>query len=165
MNTGEFTSSAALTWVKGSHSYKFGGSLQTRMEGFEQCQGGWGVYWILRRPNRSTLWRRAARRWRTTNGSPGLGLRQLPSRFAELGEPGALHQRELARQRLWPFYAQDNWKVTRKLTLDLGLRYDLQNPPLEDRNRVSSFSADDSESERRESAGSRDLPGFRAEYL
>ena len=24
----------------------------------------------------------------------------------------------------WGFYAQDSWKVTRKLTLDLGLRYD-----------------------------------------
>jgi TonB dependent receptor-like, beta-barrel len=26
----------------------------------------------------------------------------------------------------WGFYAQDSWKVTRKLTLDLGLRYDYQ---------------------------------------
>src|SRR4029077_18034512 len=24
----------------------------------------------------------------------------------------------------WGFYAQDSWKVTRKLTLDLGIRYD-----------------------------------------
>ena len=24
----------------------------------------------------------------------------------------------------WGFYAQDSWKVTRKLTLDIGLRYD-----------------------------------------
>jgi hypothetical protein len=30
--------------------------------------------------------------------------------------------------------------VTRRLTLDVGLRYDLQNPPIEDRNRSSSFS-------------------------
>ena len=31
------------------------------------------------------------------------------------------------------FYSQDNWKVSRKLTLDIGIRYDLQNPPREDR--------------------------------
>jgi hypothetical protein len=39
-NTGEFSSTAAVTWVKGSHTFKFGGSLQTRMEGFGACQGG-----------------------------------------------------------------------------------------------------------------------------
>ena len=37
-------------------------------------------------------------------------------------------------------FAQDNWKVTRKLTIDIGLRYDSQIPPVEDRNRSISFS-------------------------
>ena len=30
------------------------------------------------------------------------------------------------RKNAWALYIQDNWKITRKLTLDLGLRWDLQ---------------------------------------
>ena len=33
-DTGEFSSLASLSWVKGSHTYKFGGSMHTRMEAF-----------------------------------------------------------------------------------------------------------------------------------
>ena len=75
----------------------------------------------------------------TTNGNPGLGYASFL-----LGLPNSAtvspctsvnwHDRAIA------VYAQDNWKMTRRLTLDMGLRYDLQNPPMEDRNRISSFS-------------------------
>ena len=37
-------------------------------------------------------------------------------------------------------YAQDSWKVTRKLTLDYGLRWDLQQPLNELHDRMISFS-------------------------
>ena len=39
VNTGEFTSSVSLSWVKGSHAYKFGGNMHTRMEGFGNARG------------------------------------------------------------------------------------------------------------------------------
>ncbi|MBV9397174.1 MAG: TonB-dependent receptor [Bryobacterales bacterium] len=138
VNTGEFTSSAALSWVKGSHSYKFGTSGYTRMEGFNQCQGGWGSY-VFSAAQTGQPFSAGGVTLVTTNGSPGLGyasfLLGLPA-SASISPCTSVnwHDRALA------FYAQDNWKVTRRLTLDLGLRYDLQNPPLEDRNRISSFS-------------------------
>jgi hypothetical protein len=138
VNTGEFSSSAALTWVKGSHSYKFGASGQTRMEGFNQCQGGWGVYGFSAAQTGQPFGAGGVT-LATTNGSPGLGyasfLLGLPN-SATLSPCTSVnwHDKALA------FYAQDNWKLTRKLTLDIGLRYDLQNPPREDRNRISSFS-------------------------
>ncbi len=138
VNTGEFTSSAALTWIKGSHSFKFGGSGHTRMEGFNQCQGGWGSY-AYSAAQTGQPFGAGGVTLATTNGSPGLGYASFL-----LGMPNTTsvspctsvnwHDRALAG------YAQDNWKLTRKLTLDIGVRYDLQNPPLEDRNRISSFS-------------------------
>ncbi len=37
------------------------------------------------------------------------------------------------------YYFQDNWKVTPKLTMDLGLRYELDPPPLERVDKIASF--------------------------
>lgn len=44
-------------------------------------------------------------------------------------------------QRLWMAsgFAEDDWKVTPKLTLNLGLRYDFATPPLEAQNRMADF--------------------------
>jgi outer membrane receptor protein involved in Fe transport len=46
-------------------------------------------------------------------------------------------------QRLWMLagFAQDDWKLTRKLTLNLGLRYDFGSPALEGQNRMANFDA------------------------
>lgn len=138
VNTGEFSSSAALTWVEGKHSYKVGVSGQTRMEGFNQCQGGWGSYTFSAAQTGQPFGAGGAT-LATTNGSPGLGYASLL-----LGLPNAASVSPCTsvnwHDRALGFYAQDNWKVTRRLTLDIGLRYDLQNPPREDRNRASSFS-------------------------
>jgi hypothetical protein len=45
--------------------------------------------------------------------------------------------------RYWGFYLQDDWKITRKLTLNLGLRYDFDLPRWEARNRYSYWNLDD----------------------
>jgi hypothetical protein len=39
------------------------------------------------------------------------------------------------KERYWAFYTQDDWKVSRKLTLSLGLRYELPSPLTERFNR------------------------------
>lgn len=43
------------------------------------------------------------------------------------------------RKNAWGFYVQDTWKLTRKLTLDYGLRWDYQDPYHETHNRIGWF--------------------------
>jgi hypothetical protein len=45
-------------------------------------------------------------------------------------------------RKAWAFYAQDDWKVTRKLTLQLGVRYELWTPIGEQFGRQSNFNYD-----------------------
>ncbi len=44
-----------------------------------------------------------------------------------------------SRKIAWAFYAQDDWKVTPKLTVNLGVRYDLWSPIYEQWGRQSNF--------------------------
>jgi hypothetical protein len=43
------------------------------------------------------------------------------------------------RNSNWDFYVQDDWRVTRKLTLNLGLRYDYNTVWSEQHNRIQNF--------------------------
>jgi hypothetical protein len=54
---------------------------------------------------------------------------------ASIGNP----QDPQYRRTAWGFFVQDTWKVSRKLTLDLGIRYDLQPAAVELHRRTSMF--------------------------
>ncbi|MGI8564952.1 MAG: TonB-dependent receptor domain-containing protein [Pyrinomonadaceae bacterium] len=45
------------------------------------------------------------------------------------------------RRHMYSFFAQDDWKVTPKLTVNLGLRYDFGSPAYEEQNHVANFDA------------------------
>ena len=103
-----------LTWVKGSHTLKFG--TEIRREEF-------------------TIFQPAASRGQegfspslTDNpANPSTGGSGFASFLIGLADSGSivnLHNVDYFRP-LYSFYGQDDWKVTPKLTLNLGLRYEL----------------------------------------
>lgn len=53
-------------------------------------------------------------------------------------ELSALHRVEY-NQRMHFFYGQDDWHITKQLTLNIGLRYELATPPFETNNQLANF--------------------------
>jgi hypothetical protein len=116
------TANANLTWVKNNHTYKFGAEMI--IEGFPD-KGNYranGIFNISAtstgNPNEQALG--AAAPITTGFGYASFLLGQVDNLNINPPTQSKLGDHSLG------FYAQDTWKVTRKLTLDYGLRYDYQ---------------------------------------
>jgi len=117
------TGNANLTWVKGNHNYKFGGEFS--VEGFPDISfyRSNGIFNFAAsetgNPNEQAMGLNAA------TGTTGFGYASFL-----LGQVDNLNINPPQQSKLgyhsFAFYAQDSWKVTRKLTVDYGLRYDFQ---------------------------------------
>jgi hypothetical protein len=114
------TANTSLTWVKGNHTYKFGGELI--IEGYPS-ESNWRANGNFTFSNAETSdpWQNGM----PLNYSNGTGFNYAS--FL-LGTPDSFSlvpptQTKLGNHQ-FAFYAQDSWKVTRKFTLDYGLRYD-----------------------------------------
>jgi hypothetical protein len=112
---------ANLTWVKNNHTFKFGG--EAGIEGY---------------PNSNFLNTNGVFNFSANEtGLPYLNAANPPGTSSTIGLPYASFLlglpnnynvsvpavAKLGKHQLG-FYVQDSWKVTRKVTLDLGLRYD-----------------------------------------
>ncbi|MDQ3257252.1 MAG: TonB-dependent receptor, partial [Acidobacteriota bacterium] len=116
-----------ISWTRGNHTLRFGGDLRFR-KNFAGTSS-------------------SARGSITANG-------QFTSRVPGQGAGSALADLLLGqtsnatlttlltgdfRDNYYGFYANETWRVTPRLTLNLGLRYDIQTPMWEANNRISNF--------------------------
>ncbi len=113
------TANVSLTWVKGNHTYKAGGEMI--VEGFPQqsaVRANGGFNW-------SNL--ETANPWEVGQASFPFQT-GFPYASFLLGAVDSLNYSALTDSRLGNhtigLFVQDTWKVTRKLTLDYGLRWD-----------------------------------------
>ena len=149
-NTGTTSYGDSLSWVHGSHNVKFGADFRNiRESGFNSFNSrrqvdlrgnfqGFGGQ-LLGVDNSlqgfSTLEDDASAYW----GFVGFDL------YAQYFNKGANRQstdNKDFRQHEYDFFAQDSWKIRRNLTLNLGLRYQLNGVPYEEHANLSNLFQD-----------------------
>jgi Carboxypeptidase regulatory-like domain len=129
------TGLASLSWVHGNHSIKFGAEWRRDIYSYSSVAGAWGTYGFS---NDETA--------QIVNGSSNIGGNTSGLAYASFllgavdsGNIKTPWQYSLASQGV-NLYLQDTWRVTPKLTLDYGLRWDGTRPYNEQFNRMSGFS-------------------------
>ena len=118
----------SFTIIHGRHSFKMGANLERRQHGFFQTQNARGDFFFdpLMTEN-------------LTDGSGGSDVASFllgyPSSAFRDGQKGTFGM------RWWEFssYFMDDFRVNSKLTLNLGLRYDLFTPMVEQHDRLANF--------------------------
>ena len=125
-----FQEQDGVTWTRGQHTFKFGGDIRRRQITEFQTNRGNGRF----------------------NFSPGFTAMPGVSGSGNSMASFALGYATLIEQDFtlaWPgirgiesgVYAADDWRVTKKLTLNLGLRWEYYSPYSEVANRWSNFDA------------------------
>jgi len=109
-----------ISWTKGAHQLKFGGS--------------WAIY-----KKQQDLFGNTQGAFNFGNVFTGLDfsdfLLGLSTGYTEL----AVQDRGFWNNQSWAFYGQDNWRVNKRLTLNLGLRWDGVPHTYEANNRMGNF--------------------------
>jgi hypothetical protein len=123
--------SGDLTWARGAHSLKFGFAqywLQTNFDSAQQSEGTLSFTGIYTRQG--------------TAGSNIFG--GFPDFLTGQASAGSLSNLESVRDRqpLTAIFVLDDWRVTRRLTLNYGLRYELNRPPLDKYNKTANDNID-----------------------
>jgi len=115
-----------LTWIKGNHSLRFGfeGRWYYYNSGSEQNTGSYSF------SNENV----ALPGYRTSTGFTYASFLLGEVRSAGLGVPMVT---EGTRSRVFGMYVQDDWKVRRNLTINMGIRWDIPTALTEVRQRQS----------------------------
>jgi hypothetical protein len=115
----------SVSWQKGRHSFKFGGEFRAAQFNLNIATGSAGQFNFAQGPTSIP-----------TDGDSGFGfasfyLGAASNAYIDIPQVDGFRAKYLA------FYGTDDWKVNSKLTLNLGLRYDMPIPVTEQANRMS----------------------------
>ena len=121
-----FDLSGSLSWIHGRHEFKFGGGYRRDQINALQGIATNGFFVFAGIPSQADF---------LYNDGFANFLSANPVVFLQ---GGGDFGREI-RDRAMNLYAQDNYKVTSRLALNLGLRYELPFPATENKNRVNLF--------------------------
>ncbi|HEY6342810.1 MAG TPA: TonB-dependent receptor [Bryobacteraceae bacterium] len=131
---GHPTFNSNLTWAHGKHTFKAGGEVSlvqdwTRSFSLVSLNAGTGPTSEPFTPVSSF-----------GSFSTGFGFASfLLGDYSAISQSAFTDAREGSKQ--WALFAQDSWKVTRKLTVDYGLRWDYNTPEHEEYGRLGQIDA------------------------
>jgi hypothetical protein len=128
------TGNASLTWVRGNHTYKAGGEV--RFEGYNAYNQTYTNGWMTFSPIETG--EPALNGVPLAGGSVGYGYASFLLGAVDNGFTGVPSNTRVG-SNAWAWFVQDSWKVTRKLTLDYGLRYDFSTYLAEQYGRLANF--------------------------
>ncbi len=125
---------ANITWVKGNHTYKYGGEWRLERYPTRTFGASSGLYTFGSNSTQQTSLQGLTTSQGVT-GFPFASFLMGDATSIQINQPAtsATHKTQVG------FFAQDTWKLTRKLTLDYGLRYDFGQYAREDYGRSGSF--------------------------
>ena len=110
--------SSSFSWTKGKQTLKFGGEQRLFYNNFFQPQYPNGFFSFAQHITAQTPYSTGDD---ATQGNDFAGL------LIGYGDPGGsginVSQSVADKSKETGFYTQDDWRITRKLTLNLGLRY------------------------------------------
>ncbi len=130
----QFTDS--VTWTKGKHVFKFGTSIMHRDVNWTQGNNAKGYFWIDDGDYCCTGFPIPTSGHGTFTGYEDS---EVVAGFMGAYSLGGFHGYYSTRSWENGFFAQDDFRVNRRLTLNLGLRYDLFTWPKEANNNMSNF--------------------------
>lgn len=130
-----YNANDALTWVKGKHTWKFGGNVIRRQLNLYRPLAGKG-YFAFAGDGSNPCCGVAPGQGHT---STGYEVSDLQAGFVDGYAHGTTFG--MVGTRTWEngFFAQDDYRVSPRLTLNLGLRYDILTWPVEVLNRQANF--------------------------
>ena len=126
--------SSALAWAKGTHNIKFGGEQRLFYNNFQEPNYASGYFHFAQ-----TVTENVIGGFNPDQGNPFADILLGIGDYGGIGiDPMALN-----KSKDTSFYVQDDWRVTTKLTLNLGLRYEWSTPYSERFNHIefSNFNA------------------------
>ena len=129
----DYQYAGSVAWTRGNHSLKFGSSVIRRT---------WSTFQALFKANYAF----SAVPTNSLAGNGGTGGNAFASMLAGVYTSANRNLSLVAQQpRVWEFadYVQDDWRATRWLTLNLGLRYDIFTAMTEKHNLLANFDPTD----------------------
>ncbi|MFL6208568.1 MAG: TonB-dependent receptor domain-containing protein [Pyrinomonadaceae bacterium] len=135
----QFVGSANISWLRGAHSFRFGGDFQDQQLNHFQPQGGTfqtprGTFQFS--GNITALQGGASANRFNSWADFLLGLPSGAGKVDQLRNPNSL------RMKSYALYARDHWQINRKLTLSYGLRWELYAFPTKDNTGINRFDPD-----------------------
>jgi len=127
----------SVTWSKGRHVFKFGARFVHRDVNFTQANVAKGYFWID--DNNEPQYSGFPGQFSGHGTFTGHEIAELAGGFTAAYQIGVFNGYYNTRSWETGYYAQDDYRVSRKLTLNLGVRYDLFTWPTETNNKQSNF--------------------------